>query len=242
MIAPTEPITENEINPPPIPVKKTGVRLVFAACALLLLAMALFAILLIYSSIYLSLGLVFATIPIAIALAIPAALVVVGRREIVIFALLLSICLTAPILVARWDLWRSDLQLFLLLLSVVILIASFVRLLLCWMDRSFVMSIILLLALVWMTFPIWAARLMPGHANDQWLIVLLNIHPTIGLNAAYLSLGEWAHQRIAYRWLTNLGQDVSYLMPFGQALYSILFHSFLSIMFFIIPIKPRPRI
>ena len=66
-------------------------------------------------------------------------------------------------------------------------------------------------AMLWLTWPVWLARALTPTLVD-WLVPA---HPPLALNAVLKHLGIWTEQAIAYRHLTNLGQDVPYQLPDG---------------------------
>jgi hypothetical protein len=66
-------------------------------------------------------------------------------------------------------------------------------------------------AMLWLTWPLWLARALTPTL-EGWLVPA---HPPLALNAVLTHLGIWTEQAIAYRHLTNLGQDVPYQLPNG---------------------------
>lgn len=69
-------------------------------------------------------------------------------------------------------------------------------------------TITTLLALAWLTWPIWLA----SHISDQWIARLVAPHPIFAINGILPDAGVWTQQPIMYR-LTTLGQDVPYAFP-----------------------------
>ncbi|HEY0009391.1 MAG TPA: hypothetical protein VGB55_11750, partial [Tepidisphaeraceae bacterium] len=81
-----------------------------------------------------------------------------------------------------------------------------------------------LLLLAWLTWPIWMGPYWTNPRVARVLDPLVPYQPLLAANGAYAMLGEWAHQPIAYRYLTNLGQDVFYALP-ASAWPSALAHT-----------------
>jgi len=71
-------------------------------------------------------------------------------------------------------------------------------------------AITVVLALAWLSWPIWMSRGVVGHQTlAGWLV---RLHPIFAINGAMPQLGTWTHQPLMYH-LTNLGQDVPYELP-----------------------------
>ncbi|MBC8107697.1 MAG: hypothetical protein H7Z14_13985 [Anaerolineae bacterium] len=70
--------------------------------------------------------------------------------------------------------------------------------------RSIAPALTTILALAWLSFPIW---LRSDRSAD-----LVAYHPIFAMNGVVKSIGIWTQQPILYR-LTTLGQDVSYELP-----------------------------
>jgi hypothetical protein len=70
-------------------------------------------------------------------------------------------------------------------------------------------SLTTLLALLWLTWPVWLS-----HALTQQLVEwLVPAHPLLALNGVISHLGAWDRMPIAYRSLTVLNQDIPYHLP-----------------------------
>lgn len=72
-------------------------------------------------------------------------------------------------------------------------------------------AITVLLALSWLTAPIWLARSMPAH--PQWTGQLVRVHPLLAMNSVTRDFGFWNERPIAYQYLLTLGQDVPGSIP-----------------------------
>jgi hypothetical protein len=70
-------------------------------------------------------------------------------------------------------------------------------------------SITVVLALLWLSSPVWLA----SNLSDAGVARLVSIHPLFAINGVLSNLGTWSHFPIAYRELTTLGQDISYSLP-----------------------------
>lgn len=84
-------------------------------------------------------------------------------------------------------------------------------------------AVTLVLALLWLTWPIWLSTAMTSSLA-AWLVPA---HPPMAMNALLLHLGVWGEGRIAYQ-LTNLGQDVAYALP-SSVLPAIILHALLGL-------------
>jgi hypothetical protein len=87
-------------------------------------------------------------------------------------------------------------------------------------------AIVVLIALAWVSSPVWLARIMPAHPNlTHWIVW---IHPLMACNSVVRDFGLWMERPIAYRYLLTLGQDVSAGLP-QSVLPSVVFHFVLGI-------------
>lgn len=68
-----------------------------------------------------------------------------------------------------------------------------------------------LLALGWLTAPIWVARSMPAH--PQMTQQLVRVHPLLAINSVTRDFGFWNERPLAYHYLLTLGQDVPGSVP-----------------------------
>jgi hypothetical protein len=67
------------------------------------------------------------------------------------------------------------------------------------------------LALLWLTWPIWLARILPDHPDLAAHLVAP--HPLFAINGVLKSFGIWTEQPLAYQYLMTLGQDLPYALP-----------------------------
>src|SRR5262249_47041720 len=65
-------------------------------------------------------------------------------------------------------------------------------------------AVVVALAIVWLTCPIW----LPAGAEK-----IVTFHPLFAINGVLKHLGMWTERPIAYRYLFALGQDVPYELP-----------------------------
>jgi hypothetical protein len=87
-------------------------------------------------------------------------------------------------------------------------------------------AVVVLIALAWVSCPVWLARIMPAHPNlTHWIVW---IHPLMACNSVVHEFGLWMERPIAYRYLLTLGQDVSAGLP-QSVLPSFAFHFVLGI-------------
>ncbi|MGH7176140.1 MAG: hypothetical protein ACREJC_02060 [Tepidisphaeraceae bacterium] len=69
-------------------------------------------------------------------------------------------------------------------------------------------AITTLIALAWLTWPIWLASHLGGAAINA----LVKLSPLLAINGVVREFGIWTQHRIVYRY-TSLGQDVAYELP-----------------------------
>ncbi|MGE5608020.1 MAG: hypothetical protein ACM359_02095 [Bacillota bacterium] len=97
-----------------------------------------------------------------------------------------------------------------------------------------------LLALAWLTWPIWLAPWLRGAPGERLAAALVPAHPLFALNG-YLANAfpiPWPQYRLAYI-LTNLGDDIPYTLP-TTLLPSLLLHSLLGTALLLLPRLSRP--
>jgi hypothetical protein len=94
---------------------------------------------------------------------------------------------------------------YLLLLSFALALWGIAAMLARWIDAVVASAITVALGLLWLTCPIWLT-----HTSATRYI---SLHPLFALNAILKNLGIWTEHGLAYRVLTNLGQDVPYALP-----------------------------
>jgi len=74
-------------------------------------------------------------------------------------------------------------------------------------------AIVTLLAIAWLTWPIWLAPALHGGRGEKVVAWLVPAHPIFALNSVLRErFGYWAEQGIAYN-LTNLSDDIAYSVP-----------------------------
>lgn len=74
-------------------------------------------------------------------------------------------------------------------------------------------GVVVLVALAWLTWPIWASPTWRGGRSAGQVGRLVELHPGLVVNAQVgRSFGQWTEQSVAYH-LTDLNQDVAYLPP-----------------------------
>ena len=81
-----------------------------------------------------------------------------------------------------------------------------------------------LLAVAWMTWPLWLSPVLRGSRGERIVSWLVPAHPLFAANGVLRSrLGYWAEQGIAYHY-TTIQDDIAYALP-GTVLQCILLHS-----------------
>lgn len=80
-------------------------------------------------------------------------------------------------------------------------------------------AIAMVVASAWLAWPIWYS---PYPAGSGMADAAIRVHPLFAINGVLPQLGIWTEHALAYR-LTNLGQDVPYLLP--PPYYSIVTHA-----------------
>lgn len=74
-------------------------------------------------------------------------------------------------------------------------------------------AIVTLLAIAWLTWPIWLSPALHGRPGEKAVAWLVAAHPIFALNGVLRErFGYWAEQGIAYN-LTNLSDDIAYSVP-----------------------------
>jgi hypothetical protein len=77
----------------------------------------------------------------------------------------------------------------------------------------FASAVTTILALIWLTWPVWLSPHLTGSNANTTVKYLTWIHPLFAINGVLANLGTWSHLPIAYRYLTTLGQDIPYTLP-----------------------------
>jgi hypothetical protein len=73
-------------------------------------------------------------------------------------------------------------------------------------------GITVLLAIAWLTWPVWLSPWLAGSRGALVAAWLVPAHPLFALNRIFVELGMWTQQPLMYR-LTSLGQDVPMSLP-----------------------------
>ena len=81
---------------------------------------------------------------------------------------------------------------------------------------------VVLLAMCWLTWPIWLSAWIDHPAVVRAINGLVAVHPLLAINGLLVHLGVWGEWPMMYK-LTSLGQDVPYSLPASVAA-SATFH------------------
>jgi hypothetical protein len=73
-------------------------------------------------------------------------------------------------------------------------------------------ALTVILALAWLTWPIYMSRTWDGQNSEAGVARLILFHPGMAINAQVSKLGAWTGQSVAYH-LTDLQQNVMYSLP-----------------------------
>jgi hypothetical protein len=87
-------------------------------------------------------------------------------------------------------------------------------------------ALTVLLALAWLTWPVWLSPYLSQHGSAQLAGALVRLHPPLVANGLLTFTPPWTEQGIAYR-LTVLNQDISISLP-ASPLAAIGFHAVLA--------------
>jgi len=72
--------------------------------------------------------------------------------------------------------------------------------------------LVTLLAIAWLSWPIWLATFLRG-VSPRTIYWLVQTYPPLVTNGVLTWEPPWSERSLAYRWLTNLNQDVMYQLP-----------------------------
>lgn len=87
----------------------------------------------------------------------------------------------------------------------------------CGLGRITASAAGVVLAILWLTWPVWLSPWLNGRRGEAIAAWLTPPHPMMAINAVVQDqLGIWSQQTLAYH-LTNLGQHVAYTLPGGIA-------------------------
>jgi hypothetical protein len=90
-------------------------------------------------------------------------------------------------------------------------------------------ALVILLAIAWLSWPIWLAPWLQGDSAERTVTWLVAANPTFAIQGALTQAFPvpWAQHAIAYR-LTNIGDDIGYTMP-ASILRCAISHGLLAI-------------
>lgn len=143
-------------------------------------------------------------------------LVSAGANDGIAIVVLLAV-LHPAITLVQWLQWYA------LMISWCAALAGVLSLIRRFIPASAASGIVVLLALAWLTWPIWTAAHLRGAAAADVVAALVGPHPLFATNRVMLNLGLWTQQPLAYGTLLSLGQDVPYELP-ANILPSLLGH------------------
>jgi hypothetical protein len=93
-------------------------------------------------------------------------------------------------------------------------------------PEIFAAAIAIILALAWLTWPIW---LSAAHPSNATIATLVRFHPPLTINGILTNEPAWTEMSLAYH-LTNLNQDVPIQLP-SNAAPCALAHAIVGILF-----------
>jgi len=209
-------------------VKRTlsGVSLAAIVAALLCGSVALIASLIVYALIDVTLGTVFASVFIAGLVSVAVGPLARNWREVVLLSLSVALASSLILLLGLFDqprLAMPAVQLVSFLIAFSGAIVSVTSLLSRGVGESAARGPVTIVLLAWLTWPVWMSPAF-GTSLGTWMIDhAFAYQPLMALNGAYHVLGDWSHSDIAYKYFTNLGQDVLFEMP-PHAWHSTILH------------------
>jgi hypothetical protein len=89
-------------------------------------------------------------------------------------------------------------------------------------------ALVTVLALLWLTWPVWLSRALSGDLGETLVTWLVPAHPLFAINAVLSQFESWDRHPLAYSRLTALNQDVFYRMPAG-VLWTTVAHGVVAI-------------
>jgi hypothetical protein len=96
-------------------------------------------------------------------------------------------------------------------------------------DPTLAAAITLLLALAWLTWPVWLTPAIETSHGQTIVDLLVPAHPLFAINGVMKHFGAWDHYpALAYPTLTVLNQDVSYRQP-SSIIPAVVLHSLLGL-------------
>jgi hypothetical protein len=81
-----------------------------------------------------------------------------------------------------------------------------------YMGELFASALTTVLAVAWLTWPIWLSAWIEHAAVVRAIDWLVPFHPLLAMNGLLVRLGVWGEGPLMYQ-LTSLGQDVPYSLP-----------------------------
>ncbi len=177
---------------------------------------ALLASLGVYALIDVTLGTVFASAFVAGLVSIAAGPTARNVREVALVSAAIAIGASAVLLLAISDqpsLAWPGVQLLSLLVMLSAMTISATGALSRLIGEAVARAMMTIALLAWLAGPAWFSPWF-GTPMGAWMIDhAFAYHPLMSLNGAYSALGDWSHSPIAYKHLTNLGQDVLFDLP-----------------------------
>ncbi|HWP40495.1 MAG TPA: hypothetical protein VNL70_06170, partial [Tepidisphaeraceae bacterium] len=133
-------------------------------------------------------------------------LVAAGANDGIALVVLLAV-LHPAITFVQWLQWYA------LMIAWCAALAGTLSLIRRFIPASAAAGIVVLLALAWLSWPIWTAAHLRGAAAAEIVAAVVHPHPLFATNRVMLNLGLWTQQPLAYGTLLSLGQDVPYELP-----------------------------
>ena len=115
-------------------------------------------------------------------------------------------------------LFRSDLTFgqwlgaYVLLAACALGVAGATLLLARWIGELFASALTTVIAVAWLTWPIWLSAWVDRSGVGRMIDALVPFHPLLAMNGLLAHLGVWGEGPLMYQ-LTSLGQDVPYSLP-----------------------------
>jgi hypothetical protein len=81
-----------------------------------------------------------------------------------------------------------------------------------WIGALFASALTTIIALAWLTWPIWLSAWIDQPSAARAINWLVPLHPLLAMNGLLAHLGVWGESPLMYQ-LTSLGQDVPYNLP-----------------------------
>jgi hypothetical protein len=101
-------------------------------------------------------------------------------------------------------------------------------------------TITVILALAWLTWPVWLTAALETAHGQQIVDLLVPAHPLFAVNAVMKQFGAWDHYPVrAYPTLTVLNQDVTYQQP-GSIWPAVVLHGLIGAGL-LIPVRGKTR-